>query len=164
MPNPRIPHGFKPLIEGYNIGAPSGVLRTQVEGGLARSAMDYDRGPQRIAVSLYMSPEKFSVWSYFFLKLIDKGAISFYMPLDTGTGVMDHLCTMDSSTYSVAKAGRTQAWRVAFAVDAESPIFDATDDEAQAVIDLWNGYGESSDDLLRRLERFANVDTTVLDF
>lgn len=164
MSNPHIPIGFKPLIEGYNIGGPSGVLRTQVEGGLARSAMDYDRGPQRFAVVMNMSAQKFSVWNYFFLKLIDKGAISFYMPIDSGTGLVDHLCTMDPTTYSAGRAGISQYWRVSFAVDAESPIFDATDDEAQAVVDLWNGYGESSDALLRRLEQFANVDTTVLDF
>lgn len=164
MSNPHIPNGFKPLIEGYNIAAPSGVRNTAVAGGVSRSAMEFDRGPQLFTVAMNLSPQKFGVWSVFFLKLIGKGAYSFYMPIDSGEGLMDHLCTIVAGSYSAQRAGISQFTRISFVVEAESPIFDYSMEDAQALIDLWNNSGEMSDPLLRRIAQFANVDTTVLDF
>jgi len=160
MPTPVIPNDFKPLIQGYSIGSPDGVAQTEVGGGMPRAGLLWDRGVQSFQVTLILSPEKFSVWTVWFMHIIKKGAYSFVMPLDSGFGLQDHTCQMVPGSYSAVRAGKHTS--ISFAVLAESRAYDMTAAEAVGVVDLWNEYGEQSDDLLARIAQFANVDTLVL--
>lgn len=162
MAVPRIPNGFKPVIQGYGIGAPDGVMHTAVAGGMPRSAIEWDRGKQAFQVTMVMLPEKFLVWSVFFHHLIKNGAYTFTMPLDSGLGMQDHDVLMVPGSYSAARAGG-QVTSVSFVVLAESGIYDISAEDAEAIVDLWNGYDEGYDDLLARIAQFANVDTLVLE-
>ncbi|MCY1549589.1 hypothetical protein D9M68_857640 [compost metagenome] len=164
MPNPTIPNGFKPLIDEYSGGAPTGVFNTEVAGGLPRAGLMWDRGPRQYSVAMVLSPEKFSVWAVFLARILDGGAISFYMPIDSGAGLEDHLCTMVAGSYAERRAERSVFTRISFSVLAEPSAYEYSKEEAQDLIDLWNSAGEQSDDLLRRIAQFANVDTNVLDF
>lgn len=164
MPNPRIPNGFKPLIDEYSGGAPTGVVNTAVAGGLPRAGLVWDRGPRQYSVAMVLSPAKFSVWSVFLARIIDGGAISFEMPIDSGAGLEDHLCTMVAGSYNERRAERSVFARISFMVLAEPSAYVYTKEEAQDLIDLWNEAGESSDDLLLRIAKFANSDSNVLDF
>lgn len=164
MPNPRIPNGFKPLIDEYSGGAPTGVFNTAVAGGLPRAGLMWDRGPRQYSVAMVLSPEKFSVWSVFLARIIDGGAISFDMPLDSGEGMADHLCTMVAGSYNERRAERSVFTRISFVVQAEPKAYEYTKEEAQDLMDLWNLEGEGADDLLRRIAKFATEDTDVLDF
>ncbi|MCC2632116.1 MAG: hypothetical protein K0S48_2 [Ramlibacter sp.] len=159
---PTIPSGFKPLIRDYSIGAPGGVQRTEVAGGMSRYALQWDRGVQQFQVSMVLPPEKFAVWTAFFHHVIKKGAISFGMPLDSGFGLQTHSCNIVPGTYSAARAGG-QITTISFVVEAESKAYDMTATEAVTLIDLWNEYEGSTDDLLARIAQFANVDSLVLD-
>ena len=156
-----IPAGFKPIIQGYSIGAPDGVSHTEVAGGMPRSALSWDRGVQAFQVTMLMSPEKFSVWTAFFMHIIKKGSLSFTMPLDSGFGLMDHDCLMVPGTYSAVRAGG-QITSVAFTVTAESSAYGMTATDAQSLVNIWGEYGERSDELLDRINVFANQDTLVL--
>lgn len=162
MPTPAIPSGFKPVIQGYAIGAPDGVAHTDVGGGMPRSALQWDRGRQAFQVTMVLPAEKFAVWTVFFLHIIKKGAYTFTMPLDSGFGLQDHDCLMVSGSYSAVRAGG-QVTSVSFTVLAESRVYDITSADAQALIDLWEEYEGSYDDLLARIDQFANGDTLVLD-
>lgn len=158
---PTIPSGFKPIVQGYSIGAPGGVEHTAVAGGMPRSAMLWDRGVQAFQVSMLMTPEKFSVWTAFFHHIIRKGALSFTMPLDSGFGLQDHDCLMVPGSYSAARVNG-QITSVSFSVLAESRAYDLTAADAQAMVDVWNQYEGMSDELLARIARFANEDTLAL--
>lgn len=156
-----IPSGFKPAIRDYSIGAPGGVQRTEVAGGMSRYALQWDRGVQQFSVSMVLPPEKFAVWTAWFHHVIKKGAISFDMPLDSGFGLQTHSCNIVPGSYSAMRAGG-QITTISFVVEAESKVYDMTAADAVTMIDLWNTYEGSSDDLLARLEQFATVDILVL--
>lgn len=162
MPTPRIPTGFKPIIQGYSMGAPSGVAQTDVAAGMPRSALAHDRGIQAFQVTMVMTPEKFSVWALFFHRVIKNGAYNFIMPLDSGFGLADHNVLMVDGSYSAARAQGSHITSVSFAVVAESQAYDVTEEEAEAVIALWEEYGAGYDELLERIAQFANVDTLAL--
>lgn len=162
MPTPRIPTGFKPVIQGYGIGSPTGVAQTDVAAGLPRSALTHDRGIQAFQVTLILPPEKFSVWALFFHKIIKNGAYDFIMPLDSGFGLADHTCQMVAGSYSAARAQGSQVTSVSFAVLAESQAYQFSDADAAAALALWEEYDGDYDELLARIDRFANLDTLVL--
>jgi hypothetical protein len=159
---PTIPNGMNPTVSSYSMGAPSGVIRTQVAGGMPRYGLDYDRGSQQYKVTLILDKLRLSVWTAFFMQVVKKGAIAFDMPLDSGFGVELHTVNIVPDTYSTARTGDI-ATVVSFAIDVVSKAYDLSEDDAQGLVDLYNEYGDDTSALLARLAQFANVDTLVLD-
>lgn len=162
MTAPRIPRGMVPLVSGHRRGAPGGVDRTEVEGGPARYALAYDRGLQTYDVSMKLTALQMSIWNIFFTRIVLKGAVSFTMQLDSGGGMADHLVNIVPGSYSDAPLQGRRFWIVSFQVEAENKAYDLTDADAEALIAVYEGYGPATDALLRRLARFATVDTFVL--
>ena len=161
MPNPILPRGFTPIVSSYSHDGPGGVMRTEVAGGSARYALDFDRGLQKFNVTLILDKAAFSVWTAFFIHLIKKGAITFDMRLDSGFGVEPHACNIMPGSYNAARtAGINMA--VSFVVEAENKAYDFSAADAVAMIDFYNVYTDESDALLRRLAQFALKDTNVL--
>lgn len=163
MANPSIPSGFKPLVQGYAIGDPGGVVATETAGGLPRVAMQFDRGAQPFQVTLLLSPAAFSVWTAWYMRLVAKGSKTFDMELDSGMGCQTHACVIVPGSYSAVPVLTTHR-SVSFTVLAVSRIYDLTEADAQTLVDLWNEYGADLDGLFPRLAVFANSDTRVLDF
>ena len=161
MPNPSIPRGFKIITSGYGTDGTGGVKRTEVAGGRARYALDYDRGTQRYNVQMGMDAARYSVWTVFFHHIIKKGAITFDMPIDSGFGLQVHACNIIPGSYDASRIGG-QLTLVRFAVEAESRVYDYSAADAQALLALWDLYGDQTDDLLGRLAIFANIDTNVV--
>lgn len=154
---------MKPLVSAYSGGAPGGVEQTAVDGGAPRTALSYDRGVQPFNVSMLMTPLKLSVWTTFFYHSIKKGAYSFTMPLDSGFGMADHLVTMIAGSHSTTRTGGIHTV-VSFQVLAVSQAYEMSAADADALLALYDEYGEGTEALLRRLAQFALVDTLVLDF
>lgn len=161
MPTPVLPNGMRPMASAYGADDPGGVLRTEVAGGAARYALDWDRGPQRYTINLMLDQTEFSVWTVFFRHIIKKGAIAFEMPIDTGFGAAQHLANIMPGSYSETRTGGV-ATVVAFVVEAESQAYDMSATDAQAMVDFYNTYGATTDALLTRIARFATIDTLVL--
>lgn len=161
MANPALPEGFVPQIQGYGIGAPGGVVATQVAGGAPRYALDYDRGPQAFQVTLILEPEEFTIWTVWFFHIIKKGAITFEMPLDSGFGVQTHACNVVPGSYAAVRLSGPLT-SVSFVVSAESRVYDLSAADAQSYLDLWNLYGSDYNDMLDRLAIFANIDLNVV--
>lgn len=160
MAVPRIPSDMCPLVNGYQIGAAGGVMRTPVGGGRPRYALDWDRGVQQFQVTLLLDQTQFMAWSIFYHRTIKKGAISFEMDIDSGLGAEPHVVNIVPDSYSVVPTGGIFR-SVSFIVEAESRVYDLTDEEAQGIVDLYEEYGSAGLwRLLSRLEQFANVDTT----
>lgn len=161
MTAPALPNGMIPVCSGYASDDPGGVLRTEVAGGAARYALDWDQGPQRYAVTIILTAVEFSVWNAFFFHIIKKGAISFTMPIDSGFGVAAHLGNIMPGSYSTARLDGPN-YSVAFSFETTNQAYDMTDSDAQALIDLYNALGDSSSALLAALAHFALVDSLVL--
>jgi hypothetical protein len=158
---PSIPSGLNPIASGYSFGGPDGVMRTPVAGGMPRYALDFDRGSQQFKISLVLNAAQFSIWTTFYHFGIKKGSISFDMDLDSGYGVQTHTVNIIPGSYSVT---RTEGiiTVVSFTVEAESAAYQWTDDEAQALLDLWDAYADGGQGLLAAIAQFANVDSNVL--
>lgn len=161
MPNPVLPSSFLPVVEGYGFNGPGGVRRTEVQGGMSRYAMQWDRGTQEFRITMVMNPDKFLVWNLFFLRVIKKGAISFDMQLDSGFGVSTHTCNILPGTYNANLVGGS-FYSITFSVEAESKAYEFSESEAQSMLDLYNLYGSKYGDILIRIAKFANEDTLVL--
>lgn len=160
---PTMPRGFIPTVSAYSHGGPDGVLRTEVSGGAARYALDWDRGTQKFNVTLILDKLQFSVWNAFFTHSIKKGALTFDMQLDSGFGTDTHAVNIMPGSYNAARTGGI-ATVVSFVVEAESKAYDMTATDATAMIEIYNEYMGDTNALLARIAQFANVDTLVLDF
>lgn len=162
MPNPVLPSFMKPTVAAYSHGGPGGVMRTEVAGGAPRYALDFERGLQQFQVTMIMDKTQFSVWTLFYMRIIKKGAITFDMPLDSGFGTQTHACNILPDSYQASRTGGI-AMAVSFVVEAESKAYDWTDADAQDLFTLYALYGRDTDNVLARINQFANVDTLVLN-
>lgn len=161
MPNPVMPTGFTPIVSAYSHDGPGGVMRTEVAGGSARYALDFDRGLQKFNVTLILNKAAFSVWVAFFIHIIKKGAITFDMRLDSGFGVEPHACNIMPGSYNAARTGGIHM-AVSFVVEAENKAYAFSAADAQGLIDFYNQYQDDSAALLARLAQFATQDLNVL--
>lgn len=163
MADVRIPTGFCPIITSYTGSGPGGVSMTEVEGGPHRFALAWDRGPMQFALTMRLTPRAYEVWSHFYLNIIDKGAITFAMPLDSGLGMVDHDVNIIPDSYSVTRV--SQNTDVSFTVMAEPGVYAFTDEESQEVIDEWEREQRVPNlkRLLDRLAIFSNQDVMVLN-
>lgn len=164
MATPVIPVGMCPAVSPYSFGAPGGVDRTDLEGGVGRYAMAWDRGTQVFNVTLMLTQEHFTVWNVFFLRVLKKGALTFLMDIDSGFGLEPHNCNILPGSYnSVLTSGTVYA--VAFQVEAEAAsTYDLSDEQVEGIIDIHNATNGMTNALFDRLAQFANFDTLVLNF
>lgn len=128
---PTIPAGFSPVVSGYSHGGPRGVVRTEVAGGAARYALDWDRGTQHFQVKLHLDKVQYAVWVAFYEYTIQKGAIAFDMPLDSGFGLAPHSVHIMPGSYSLSHTAGTLV-TVDFAVEALSGAYALTDEAVSA--------------------------------
>jgi hypothetical protein len=156
-----LPSYFKPVVQGYAISDPGGVLRTEVAGGSPRYGLDWDRGPQQYTVTLILDGQLFSLWTVFYHRVIAKGSLEFTMPLDCGFGVQPVSVNIVPDTY---RAERTSGIMtvVSFRVEAENPVYDMTDEDAENMLAVYALYGPGLNSFLDRLHIFANFDLGVL--
>jgi hypothetical protein len=157
-----MPNGFVPLLASYSQGPPDGVMRTDVAGGAARYALEWARGRQQYSVTILLDQSQFMIWSLWFHRLIDKGALTFSMRIDSGFGPQPHDVNMLPGTYQATRA--SDRWIISFSIETESQAYGYSVEDAQALVDLYNLADESLDPLLARIARFALVDSLVLDF
>lgn len=164
MANPQIPNGIIPQISpgGFSHGAPGGAIRTEVDGGFNRYALDFDRGVQSFNVTLLLSRIQYSVWTAFFINIVKKGTITFDMKLDSGFGVAFHPVNIIPGSYNATAAANH--WVVSFQVESEAQAYGLDEEGSQGLVDIYNEYGEDTPALLNQLEQFANFDSDVLDF
>lgn len=133
-----IPRGIKAVVEGYSIGAPGGVERTPVAGGMPRVGLQWERGLDQVQVTLQLTPEQLSIWVPFFHHVIKKGTVAFDMPLDTGFGIGTHSVRIVPGSYSGPRRDG-QITTVNFMAEVESAAYGITEAAAISLVDAWNG-------------------------
>lgn len=160
---PTLPNGIKPVVSGYAMDDPGGVMRTEVAGGMPRYALDWDRGAQRFQITLILDALQFSVWEAFYHWQTRKGSIAFSMPMDSGFGMAPHTVNIVPGSYSAARTSGVMMV-VSFVAETENQVYQMSAADAGNMVDLYNTYGAYTTAQLDRLAQFANVDTNVLDF
>ena len=157
-----IPKGMQPVVSGYAMDDPGGVMRTEVSGGASRYGLDYDRGTQRFTLTFIFDALQFSVWEAFYHHKTKKGAIAFNVPMDSGYGVSNHLVNIMPGSYNAARTNGVMMV-VSFTAETENQAYLMTATEAGGLVDLYDQYGEASNALINQLDIFSNHDTLVLD-
>lgn len=158
-----IPKGIVPLVTPFTHGAPGGALRTEVAGGAPRYGLDYDRGVQQYQVTILLDKFQYTVWQLFFQRVTALGTLTFEMELDSGFGCQPHQVNIVPGTYNVSVTGGGSHLVATFTAEAESTIYDLTDEEVAALLAYYDAYGDDRT-LIDRIAKFANVDSLVLDF
>ena len=161
MPTPSIPEDMIVSATSYSIGDPGGVSRTEVAGGLSRYALDWSRGSRIFSVSMVLSDLQYQVWQYFYVHVIQKGALPFLMPLDSDGTVVPHLVNILPGSLNESRVHEVY-WAVTYSVEAESNAYNVSKDDAIAVIDFYNTYQDQSESFLNRLYTFARYDLEIV--
>lgn len=159
---PTLPRDLYPVSSpsGYSYGAAGGVSRTQVEGGFNRYALDFERGVQQFNVALACTAGHYQIWTLFFYNIIKKGALSFDMPLDSGSGLQTHSVNIIPNSVSVNETDGNN-FVVTFQVEAESSAYDFDASATEAILALWET-GADITELFDRLALFVLTETLVL--
>ncbi len=168
MTTPVLPSQFKPIFGSYSHGGAGGVSRTDVAGGSPRYALQFDRGFQKWNVTFNITDVAYEVWVVFYHRVIDKGAITFLMNLDSGFGLEPHSVNILPDTYSASSVdwGRHV---ISFVCEGESTVYNLSDEDSNAIMDLYTTYGDGASDfevsnILYSLGLFATVYSNVLNF
>jgi len=159
---PTLPRDLYPVTSpsGYSHGAAGGVSRTQVEGGFNRYALDFERGVQQFNVALACTAGHYQVWTLFFYNIIKKGALSFDMPLDSGSGLQTHSVNIIPNSVTVNETDGNN-FVVTFQVEAESSAYDFDTDATDTILAIWEA-GEDVGDLFDAIAYFVLTGTLVL--
>lgn len=162
MTTPVLPRDLYPVTSpsGYSYASAQGVSATQVEGGFNRYALDFDRGTRLFNVALACTAGHLQVWELFYLRIIKKGALAFEMPLDSGTGLEQHIVNIIPNSVNTTETDGNN-FVVTFQVEAEPKIYDFTEEGVAAIIAIWNAGGDVGE-LIDRLAEFTLEDTLVL--
>lgn len=161
MPVASLPDVFVPITGSYGIRGTRGAKRTEVKGGFNRYALDYDRGTCEVSVLLKLNSTTFQIWQLFYHNQIKKGSLPFLLPLDTGFGIYSHTCFIVPDTYNVSLSDYDD-YTISFVVETETLAYTYGPSDYETLIMLYNNYGINGDELLRRINTFANSDVNVL--
>ena len=159
---PTLPRDLYPVTSpsGYSHNAAGGVSRTQVEGGFNRYALDFERGVQQFDVALACTAGHYQIWTLFFYNIIKKGALSFDMPLDSGSGLQTHSVNIIPNSVSVNETDGNN-FVVTFQVEAESSAYDFDTDATDTILAIWEA-GEDVGELFDAIAYFVLTGTLVL--
>jgi len=159
---PTLPRDLYPVTSpsGYSHNAAGGVSRTQVEGGFNRYALDFERGVQQFDVALACTAGHYQIWTLFFYNIIKKGALSFDMPLDSGSGLQTHSVNIIPNSVSVNETDGNN-FVVTFQVEAESSAYDFDTDATDTILAIWED-GEDVGELFDAIAYFVLTGTLVL--
>ena len=149
------PASLKPIVnKGYSYKRGSNIYRNTVQGGLPRQGRDTYFEPVPIEVNLITSALGNQTFQLF-LNKISGGADSFVMALDSGMGVKDHQCQINSAINIDTSDGIN--WTIAFSLLAERTDIQEDVCLTANLPDLFGCYG---DGLNCFLAAYATAQTT----
>ena len=155
MSNHVFPASLKPIVsKGYSYQRGGNVYRSEVTGGLPRQGRDtyFDTVPFTVTlVTSALGNQTFQL----FLNQISGGADSFVMALDSGLGVKDHQCQINSTINIDTSDGIN--WTISFSLLAERTDIQEDVCLTANLPDLFGCYG---DGLNCFLAAYATAQTT----
>ncbi len=154
------PSNLKPTVNrGYRFGGANNLITVDTMGGTPIIIKDYKYGQVTVPVTFVGNRLTKVVFSDFFYGKINSGADKFYMNLDTGMGIEEHICQIIPGTLDFNGDG-DPIWIISMQIRCErTPAQDAP--FGGSLSDLYAIYGDDTDDLLAALNQFANIDLPV---
>lgn len=155
MSDKRFPASLKPIVsKGYSYTRGSNIWRNTVAGGVPRQGRDTFFEPVPFSVTLVMSALGNQAFQSF-LNIINGGADSFVMALDSGLGIADHQCFITSTIGISSDDGIN--WVATFTITAERTTIQEESCLASNLPDLYGCYGDCLGSFLRT---YASYQTT----
>lgn len=150
------PSNIKPVVNrGYRFGAANNLITVDTMGGTPIIIKDYKYGSVIVPVSFVGDRLLKMVISDFYYGKINSGADKFYMNLDTGMGIEEHICQIVPGTVEFNGDG-DPLWIISMQIRCErTPAQDAP--FSGSLSDLYGIYGEQTDELLVELAEFVNI-------
>ena len=106
-----------PLAAGYSVKIDSGILSTQMSGGLVRKRRQYSLPIYTINFRWFFSPTDCVIFREWYRNNADYGTKRFNMNLDLGFGVQQHECLfIGEPVFAFSKRG----WRVKTSVQVRN--------------------------------------------
>lgn len=147
------PNGIRPLVnKTYAISRGSNVLESKVDGGMPRFNLDRTLEPVPFTLNFVMSDLQHSVFLSFYDGVINHGADSFKMMLDSGTGIVEHQVNIVPNTLKQAKPSGCN-WYVSFTALAENTPSQL--EACDAMYNLYQCYGDGTVALLQSFDDFV---------
>ena len=79
-----------PTVEGYAINPGEGVLRTQMDSGLARQRRVFTQTPTTFNVRWILTNDQYQTFEGWYQYFADEGASEFIIDLSSGQGISAH--------------------------------------------------------------------------
>ena len=80
----------KPQRQGHSYGRTDLIQRSEMEGGPIRLRRKFSDGPTQFNISLLLSSrQQWALFEAFYQYDLQQGALEFYLPIDTGAGVVN---------------------------------------------------------------------------
>lgn len=147
------PRSIKPLTnKTYSMSRGSNVFQTPTQGGIARQSLKYTLESVPLILNFIVSDNGYRALLNFYDVVINHGANSFKMNLDSGTGIEEHQVYIKPGTFKATRPSHNN-WYVSFTATAE--VTPSQNEVCDNLYQLYDCYGEQSCDILNGLEAFA---------
>jgi hypothetical protein len=154
------PSRLKPIINrGYGFSRGSNVKSTDVQGGLARIALNYSLEAVPFNINLIASTQGAQAFWDFYDAALDHGANTFPMELDSGNGVETHQCMITPGSLNSSTIDQ-QTWAISMEIMAES---NPSQDQpfVGGLYPLWDLYGDGLKGILDQYAILALEDLST---
>jgi hypothetical protein len=152
------PSWVKPVTSksyGYSFDG-GNMTYTETTGGISRASLKYVQNKvQFTTIFVLDNGLSMQAWQDWYFNRSEHGTSKFYMSLDSGNGLEDHVCIIVPGTYSVTG---DFPWTISFTVEAEQ-VFAPLEGN---LYDLYEAGVTNVSELLDRLAISANDDISVI--
>lgn len=153
MSNYWFPKTIKPLTnKTYAMSRGSNVHEVPVQGGIARQSLKYTLEPVPFTLNFILSDIAYQALLQFYDVILNHGANSFKMMLDSGTGIEEHQCFIKANSFKANRPSHNN-WYVSFVCVAE--VTPSQNEKCTNLYELYSCYGEDSNDILCSFEDFV---------
>ena len=147
------PRTIKPLTsKNYSTSRGGNIAESNVAGGLPRIGLDQTLESPLFNLNFILSDNAYRALLNFYDAGINHGANSFKMMLDSGTGIVEHQCTIKANTFKSTRPSHG-TWYVAVSVYAH--VTPSQLDTCDNFYQLYDCYGEQVSEILNSLESFV---------
>ena len=141
MADVSFPSAIRPLTsKNYSTSRGGNVLASPVAGGLPRIGLDKSLEAPVFSLNFSLSNLQYQVLLNFYDLILNHGANSFEMQLDSGNGLEPHQCNIVPGTWRVSKPVDC-VWYLACSVQAE--VTSSQLETCTNLFDLYTCYGDT---------------------
>lgn len=112
-----------PLVSGYSQKPEAGLVRTDMDAGLARQRRRFSGTPSRVAVSWVMDGPQLEIFKAFIAHKAGFGSqfFSIRLPLDNGSRTVQARFVGNAPTYDLMQPGTLPDWLVRGELEIKDP-------------------------------------------